>query len=260
MTMPSRSLRHGVIGAALVLGAVAAAHADDIFEANVKLIGPGEQVTVARIPEGVYLRSVNDPDDILWERLPEYRVEVGPAPPFHQSISLRYDEDAPRRNLNFHVARTDERFYVRLRWRDTTRDTDTLKNRFRDGAAVQFPIGDDTTSVVMGTDAGQPVNIWYWHPEGDAVESLAAGGPGSTTHLPDQPVTGQSLYLARQTEAANEWVVVMSRPISANGDFQVALDRDVVPMAFAVWQGSTGERDGHKSVSDDWIMLDMNAE
>ena len=28
-------------------------------------------------------------------------------------------------------------------------------------------------------------------------------------------------------------------------------------MAFAVWQGSDGQRDGLKHVSDGWILLDM---
>ncbi len=230
---------------------------DSIVEANVKVVAAGEEVAVARIPDGIYLRSVNDPDDIIWERLPEYRVHLAPAPAVHPSVELRQKDGDQGQDVYFTLARTSDRFYVRLRWRDDSRDTATGSNRFRDGAAVQFSIGDDSTSYVMGSGQEDPVNIWYWRSDSNAVESLGAGGPGSTTRLDDQPVTGDARYQTGEKPGANQWIVVMSRPIAVTGAFQVPLNRSKVPMAFALWQGATAQRDGLKNVSEDWIVADL---
>lgn len=245
--------------ALLALAAPAHAEGTSIVEANVKLVEAGDTIPVAKIPDGVYLRSVNDPDDIIWERLPEYRVLVTPAPAVHESVELRVNYDDEGYALYTTVARTSDRFYVRLRWRDDTRDTVTASNRFRDGAAVQFSLGDDATSYLMGTGPDEPVNIWYWRSDSGAVQNLAAGGPGSTTMLDEQPVSGAAQYIDRDGDP-NEWVVVMSRPIPAAGDYQVSFRRATVPMALAVWQGSDGQRDGLKHVSDGWVLLDLAAE
>ncbi|MBW4984980.1 dimethylsulfide dehydrogenase [Mameliella sp. CS4] len=233
--------------------------AQSMAEANVKLIEAYDTVKVSTIPDGIYLRTVNDPDDIIWERLPEYRVAMSPAPAVHESVELRVNYDAEVSYLNMTLAKTSERFYVRLRWVDDTRDTATAFDRFRDGVAVQFSLGDDETSYMMGDGPDSAVNIWYWRSGEDAVQNLAAGGPGSTTLLEEQPVSGESQYFDKDGDP-NEWTVVMSRPIKAQGAHNVSLDRDVVPMAFALWQGAEKQRDGLKSVSEGWIMLDMASE
>ncbi|MGI9487662.1 MAG: hypothetical protein ACR2RF_17640, partial [Geminicoccaceae bacterium] len=67
----------GLLGAAMAEG-------DSIVEANVKELEPGDKVAVSRIPDVICLRSVNDPDDIIWERLQKYRIHTAPAPPVHE--------------------------------------------------------------------------------------------------------------------------------------------------------------------------------
>jgi DMSO reductase family type II enzyme heme b subunit len=238
-----------------ILGALPAA-AESIVEANTALLEAGDKVTASRIPDGIYLRNTNDPDDIIWERLPEYRVSMAPAPAVHQSVELRVNYDAEAIPVYLNLARTSDRFYVRMRWRDDSQDAVTTLNRFRDGAAVQFSLGDDDTSYIMGTGPDAPVNIWYWRSDNGAVQNLAAGGPGSTTTLDTQPVSGDAVYMDNDGDP-NEWVVVMSRPIAAAGAHNAALDRADVPMAFAIWQGSEGQRDGFKSVSDGWILVSL---
>ncbi|MDW3222758.1 MAG: dimethylsulfide dehydrogenase [Paracoccaceae bacterium] len=237
----------------------APATAENLVEANVKLLEAYDSVSVSKIPDGIYLRSTNDPDDIIWDRLPEYRVSMNPAPAVHESVELRADYDEETTYLYLTLARTSERFYVRMRWIDDTRDTLTSLDRFRDGAAVQFSLGDDETSYIMGDGPDSPVNIWYWRSDGDGVQNLAAGGPGSTTMLDEQTVTGDSLYFDNDGDP-NEWTVVMSRPLAETGDHDASFDRDVVPVAFAHWQGSNAQRDGFKSVSEGWILLDMASE
>lgn len=247
-----------MLGFVFVAGLIPTAWAagSSLLEANVREVQPGESVPVAKIPDGIYLRSVNDPDDIIWDRLPEYRVHLKPAPAVHPSIGLRHKADAPGVNMIFTVARTSDRLYLRLRWRDSTRDVQTLKDQFRDGVAAQFSLGDSSTSFMMGTGPDTPVNIWYWHADSNQVESLAAGGFGSTTQLPEQPVSGASQFLDKGGEA-NEWVVVMSRPLLVSGEYQADFNQETVPMALAVWQGATGERDGLKAVTLGWLNLQM---
>lgn len=246
------------VTAVLSLTVPAYAEGLEIVDANVKLLEAGDTVAVSKIPDGIYLRSTNDPDDVIWERLPEYRVHVGPAPAVHESVDLRVDYDDEGQYVFLTFARTAERFYVRMRWRDETADTVTRSNRFRDAVAVQFSLGDDETSYVMGDGPDAPVNIWYWRSDQGDIQSLAAGGPGSTTTLDDQPVSGDAMYLDKRGNDANEWTVVMSREISTEGDYQVSFEQEIVPMAFALWQGANDERDGLKRVSDGWILVDLS--
>lgn len=246
--------------ALLALAAPAFAQGVSIVEANVKLLEAGDTVAASKIPDGIYLRRVNDPDDIIWERLPEYRVHLGPAPAVHESVELRIDYDDEGQDVFLTLARTSERFYVRMRWRDDSADLVTSSNRFRDAAAVQFSLGDDETSYLMGDGPDAPVNIWYWRSDRNEVQNLAAGGPGSTTILDEQPVSGAAMYTEKSSAEANEWTVVMSREIAAMGAHHAALDQGQVPLAFALWQGSDGQRDGLKNVSDGWILVDMAAD
>lgn len=244
--------------AALFMTGPTLAEGLDVVDANVKLLEAGDTVAVSRIPEGIYLRSTNDPDDVIWERLPEYRVHVVPAPAVHESVELRVDYDDEGQYVFLTFARTEDRFYLRMRWRDETADTVTRSDRFSDAVAVQFSLGDDETSYVMGDGPDAPVNIWYWRSDLGDIQSLAAGGPGSTTTLDDQPVSGDAMYVDKRGNDANEWTVVMSREIATEGDYQVSLEQETVPMAFALWQGAKDERDGLKRVSDGWILVDMS--
>lgn len=247
------------LGAALALalplvpGALAA---EPIVEANTRLLVPGDTVEVSRIPDGIFLRDPDAPDDTIWQRLPEYRVQVLPAPAVHDSVALRVDYDSPGNVVYLHLARTSDRLFVRMRWRDDTEDAATTMNRFADAAAVQFALGDDSTSYLMGTGPNEAVNIWYWRADGRPVQNLAAGGYGSTTILPQQSVSGAGQYV-EHLGAPNQWTVVMSRPIGVAGDFEASFRRAQVPAAFALWQGSAQQRDGFKYVSDGWILLDM---
>lgn len=248
--------------ATVVLAVPAASAAEKAVvdaSANVKLVSAGETIPVARIPDGPYLRTVNDPNDIIWDRIPEYRVHMTPAPPVHQSVTLRVDY-SDSRDAYIMLARTSDRFYIRMRWNDDQADTQTLRDRFTDGAAVQFSLNDMTTSYMMGTGPDAPVNIWYWSPDQTTIQNLAAGGHGSTTILKDQPVSGAAEYRSKLNEGASQWVVVMSRELDADGDYHVSFQQPQVPVSFALWDGSKAQRDGNKNVSHGWILADLGAE
>ncbi len=174
-------------------------------------------------------------------------------------MALRFDDGAMRgKHLYFQVARTSERFYVRLHWKDHTEDRTSEVDAFGDGVAVQYALNGADTSYMMGSGPKKPVNIWYWRADKPDVENLAAGGFGSTTLLPEQSVSGDGLYVSEQIALDNEWQVVMSRPLAPASKHEVNFKQGMVPMSFAVWQGSDNERDGNKRVTHTWILLDTN--
>ena len=229
-------------------------------EANVPDLAVGDTIPVTVIPRGVHLRVDNDPVDDLWERVPEYQVWLMPAPIWHPSVGLRQEAGGKGMPLYFSAASDGTRLYVKLRWVDSTADRVTSLDRFRDGAAVQFALkAADVTPYLMGV-AGAPVNIWYWKADDDSAENLAAGGPGSTTRLDDQPLGAASAHGKAAFAPENQWVVVMSRALGSGGMHMADLDPsgDPQPVAFAVWQGAGGERDGHKNASTGWIFLDLS--
>jgi hypothetical protein len=87
-----------------------------------------------------------------------------------------------------------------------------------------------------------------------SVEDLNAAGFGTLTTQPpeDQNVHGASEH--------RDWVwrVVMSRPLTDvdPGDVDLASTEGVAVIAFAVWDGSKGDRNGLKSVSN-WLALSL---
>ncbi len=223
------------------------------------LLQDGDSVPVALIPANVFLRTGGDPTSNIWSRVPEWRVRLEPAPAVHPSVELRRRADETGTDLRFSVASDRDRLYFRLRWTDASRDTETGHDRFRDGVAVEFALAGENSSHVMGTPEA-PVNIWYWRSDNDTAEDLAAGGIGSLTALDDQILRGDGVYEAAANRAESEWVVVISRRLEAYGRYQAVLNRGgKVPVAFAVWQGSMGQRDGHKNASTGWLHLDLGS-
>ncbi len=257
MQSSSKILRAFAVVAVLSLAAAGSAVAQQ-GEANVRVVAAGETIAVTMIPSGVFLRVQNDPTDAIWERVPEYQVWLEPAPAVHQSVSLWQSDSEGGMPLYFSVVSDRQSLYVRLRWQDDSRDVRTTVNEFRDAAAVQFALGNEETTYMMGSTE-QPVNIWYWQLESDAAQNLAAGGPGSTSLLREQTVTAASSYQTSWGAGHKEWAIVMSRPLPASGAYQVDLETRTTaqPLAFAIWQGRKGQRDGHKKASSGWILLDL---
>ena len=106
------------------------------------------------------------------------------------------------------------------------------------GRAVQFPINlKPTTTPFMG-DPSARVSIWHWRADGKA-ENLIAAGFGSLTPASVQDVRATGVRTSRG------WEVVITRPLRTASEDGVRFDgvREI-PVAFAVWNGSTQERCG----------------
>jgi complex iron-sulfur molybdoenzyme family reductase subunit gamma len=180
-----------------------------------------------------------------------------------------------------------DKVYLRVEWQDATKDESTAKvESFADAVAVEFPARSAATvpSLCMGqADAG--VNIWQWRADsqagikdpvdiyaGAAIDGYpskemlfytarAAGNPyadpalgpvqtlvshtfGTLSKANVQDVQGKGVY------KDGKWAVVFERQFSGGDVDQASFNGGTVTdMAFAIWNGSEGDRNGRKSVS-----------
>ena len=191
------------------------------------------------------------------------------------------------------------KLYLRVEWADATKDESTTRVQdFADSVAIEFPAQSSKAAVpalCMGqADAG--VNIWQWRADSQAglkdpvqvyagasidtgwtkADSLfftarAAGNPfaqpdrgpvqtlvsrafGTLTPSADQDVAGEGVY------TDGKWAVVFVRQYAGKNPEQATFaDSTETDMAFAVWNGSEGDRNGRKSVSTFVILSVANA-
>jgi complex iron-sulfur molybdoenzyme family reductase subunit gamma len=181
----------------------------------------------------------------------------------------------------------EDKLYVRVEWADTTRDDTTTKvENFSDAVAVEFPSRSAASvpSLCMG-QADSGVNIWQWRADSQAglkdpigvyaaaysdeyrpkealfytardagnlyanpdlgpVQTLVSHTFGTLSPAGSQDVHGQGVY------ADGHWAVVFTRSLgSADPDQASFVQNGTTDMAFAVWNGSQGDRNGRKSVS-----------
>jgi DMSO reductase family type II enzyme heme b subunit len=181
----------------------------------------------------------------------------------------------------------DNRLLIRVEWADATRDESTTRVQdFADAVALEFPARAATSvpAICMGqADAG--VNIWHWradsqagfkepaqvyagsivdmypsrdtlfftaraagnpysNPEAGPVQTLVSQTFGTLTAATVQDVQGSGVY------KDGTWAVVFERAYTgADGNQASFSDGARTDMAFAVWNGSEGDRNGKKSVS-----------
>lgn len=193
--------------------------------------------------------------------------------------------------LDVKALHIDRRLFIRVEWADTTRDdTSRAVENFADAVAIEFPaIAASTVPFVCMGQADQAVNIWQWRadsqlglatgpdaPDGyvdeyadtsdlffparaagnpyaqlDAgpMQNLVAGGFGTLSPAAEQVIKGEGVY------ADDRWAVVFERDYVAPGADQPTFEAGTsVDVAFAVWNGSEGDRNGKKSASEFTVM------
>lgn len=180
-----------------------------------------------------------------------------------------------------------DKLYIRLEWADQTKDeTTTRVQDFSDAAAIEFPSTSTTTvpSICMG-QAGAGVNIWQWRADSQAgikdpadvytnaqvdaypskedifYTARAAGNPYADPNQgPTQTLIAQAFgTLAKAnvqdvkgngTYTNGKWSVVFTRQLTGGDNDQATFTNGkTTDMAVAVWNGSEGDRNGRKSVS-----------
>lgn len=154
-----------------------------------------------------------------------------------------------------------------LEWDDTTNKQEEI---FRDSVSLQFPtkIPESLKKpyFAMGDQSGA-VNLWSWKAywqegfgsvieapatEPGTVKELNAKGFKNITSQPaeSQNVTGKGIY------QNGRWRVVLKRALKtedAKGDIQFEIGK-LIPVAFAVWDGSNSDFGGQKSISS-WYYI-----
>jgi complex iron-sulfur molybdoenzyme family reductase subunit gamma len=142
---------------------------------------------------------------------------------------------------------------LHLEWTDDKPAKERGVGTFADGAAVQWPVrygpGVALPYIGMG-HGGAPVALWFWRGDG-SVETLAAEGFGTlTAQVPDG-------VKAKGAWKDGKWHVVLTRTLAAAGEHRVTLapaKLGLVPVAFAIWNGESAERNGLKRLSS-WQVL-----
>jgi complex iron-sulfur molybdoenzyme family reductase subunit gamma len=199
---------------------------------------PANQIPVASV---LAEDRPGQPTGEAWGTVPAVEVPLASAP-----SGLPDAADTSVGTLRVQSALADGRFYLRLSWADATADRDAADPRaFADAAAVQLPVNTSARPPIAMGSTTNPVNVWYWHADGDGgSEELLAGGAGTTT-----PLAASGLNASAAHEDGR-WTVVLSRDVATDAENRttLAVERDV-DVAFAVWNGSNMERSGRKSVS-----------
>jgi complex iron-sulfur molybdoenzyme family reductase subunit gamma len=180
-----------------------------------------------------------------------------------------------------------DRLYIRVEWSDATRDQSTTRVQdFSDAVAVEFPAvsASSVPSICMG-QADSGVNIWQWradsqaglkdptatytqalvdsypskddlwyparasdnpyaNPEAGPVQTLVAHAFGTLSPANTQDVKGNGVY------ENGTWAVVFERQLTgADADQATFATSGKTDVAFAAWNGSQGDRNGRKAVS-----------
>jgi complex iron-sulfur molybdoenzyme family reductase subunit gamma len=277
--VPSRRVRR-----ALLLGAALIAVVLLTFDAN-----PAVSQTGTLLGLSVDDAPGIDPASSAWARAPETRVQLTA-----QNVTYPFGGGSVP-VLAVRALHHDDVLYLRIEWTDDTVDDATGRTEdFADAVAVQFPAspGSSVPAVCMGQADGG-VNIWQWradreagapegiedlHPDGyvddyqetgdlffpareadnpvatspPAVQDMVAIGFGTIGPAPSQTIEG------RGDRTQGRWRVVVARPFPApdadRPSFEIGEPTDV---AFAVWDGSRGDRDGQKSVSE-FVRLELS--
>lgn len=216
----------------------------------------------------IHLAQVSEAPEVLldtaadiWQQAEPTAVLLSRTPRVYQTEQPAGRWPAP--DLSARAIRSNDRLYVHLSWTDITRNAPQAPpakagveggdpallyqqptgstGAFPDAAAVMVPDqwnGPAYPSLMMG-DEHQPVSIYYWSASRGAA-LLSANGRTTPRVVPGTTVEHRAEF------AGGRWSVTMQLPNQPAG----------YPLAFAVWDGEHGDRDGLKYVSV-WYVLNQ---
>jgi len=252
----------------------------------------GNPVTIKEPTESVTLAADYIDKDInldkgvsmdIWDNIEAVEIEL-----LHQVMVMPWSKSlmSPLEVKAFH---NNSNIYFYLSWKDDTKDITIDIDEFTDASAVMFPLEDEIqpSTILMGFIGG--ANIWHWKASQDkeywsvvpaetdnyvdsyypfeeeelfavskekiesAVSDLIAIRVGTITHKQNQNIQGRSLF------EDGIWHVVFKRSMDIEDpetDLVIEPGQEKL-IAFAIWNGSNGDRGGRKSISD-WVELNVN--
>lgn len=208
----------------------------------------------------------DNPDDELWDKA------------LYRSFYLAPQIIAPERlftptvdSISVKSLYNDDEAAFLLMWDDRTESLPGQKASaklaegevFRDGAAVELPIkrleGAKRPYFGMG-DARDPVRILFWQGgSSSAPERLSLITARGEKNISSKPAP--AAFSARGLYSNGRWRVVMKGPLKAlyTGLSASTEEEPLIPLAFALWDGSNGEK-GSRHVFSGWHWLALKAE
>lgn len=199
--------------------------------------------------------DLGDPASALWSRAESERIALIATPlalqPSAYVKASREERPFGRvREVEVRALHDGSQIAFLLEWEDTDRDVDPPGDeRFPDGAALLFPLAEGAPLVTMGAE-GKPVNAWHWRADRpEHARNNVALGLGTTRVTPDASIGTVAHW------DHGRWRVVFRRALRSSAPPEEAVQMkagDVIQVAFAVWDGSNGERGGLKSFSPAW--------
>ena len=124
----------------------------------------------------------------------------------------------------------------------------TGRDRYPDGFVDAYPLKDDP-AYQTARAAGNPLSQTN---RATPVENLVAASFGTLTTADLQDVGGEGAW------KDGKWRVVFQRPLTTADGYPSLAAGDLTNVAFAVWDGNKGNRDGIKSVSQ-FLNLSVSA-
>lgn len=213
---------------------------------------------------GASADELKDPFGQAWTGIAPETLEMAATPLANQpSGYIKASRDEKQigkvRALNVQQVHNGTEIFIRLSWADESQDlTVTDTNQFPDACGILMPVaGGDPVIEEMGSQQA-PVNAWFWRAnfEPEVAYSQTASGLGSTVQH------AATTLKANASFQQGNWAVVFHRQLAEPEHKTEAVQLApgaAVKIAFAVWEGSNGERAGVKSFSKEWREMALEA-
>jgi hypothetical protein len=226
----------------------------------------------------------SDPGDSMWRNAPALSIPLAP-----QVMAKPRIYESKIKELKVRAIHNTRDIAFLVEWEDPTEDASIDIDKFSDAVALEFPsqASKEKPHFAMG-DRENPINIWFWRASWQKadererlyamvdefagglqvgnpvsvkrtypVENLIAEGFGSATDI--KKADNQDI-VAKGIRDGKKWLVVFKRSLSSSDKFEVSFkEGGVIPVAFAVWDGSEGHRGGRKVVST-WYYVGLETE
>jgi DMSO reductase family type II enzyme heme b subunit len=133
---------------------------------------PNEPITIFMRFSRHSLEELINPYCPAWKEAASQKV-----PLYKQNLVVPFGGGSIK-ELSVQSLKIKEGVLFRLEWQDSTKDNDTVHQvKFRDAAAIEFPIGPVQDTVLsMGSPHG-PVNIWQWKADWEHDAPVMATSP-----------------------------------------------------------------------------------
>ncbi|MGC9120576.1 MAG: ethylbenzene dehydrogenase-related protein [Sulfurihydrogenibium sp.] len=182
---------------------------------------------------------------------PQYTVRLNDA-----NANKKLEEEKPL-EAEVAVAYNPKEIGILIKWKDETKSVQPAMTttKFGDGVSVQFPIkyGKGTTLSYIGMgDTKHPVMVYLKKAvEGrDYQKAFIAEGFGSLTEISEKGYT----FTMKYDDANKQWIAFIKKPLKT-ADLNLA--SGLVPVAFAIWDGDSLNRDGNKLITN-WKFIKMD--